>query len=131
MRVALALLIAPLVTPVVFAVFIMAMEPRMTGVSAAVVVGAFTAMFAYAATITIGLPAYFALRESSIGLPEATAIGAAIGLGVFFLYWLVVQPAPGGGRLTAFFLASTIAGAASSSTFFLIAKPRAARRVDL
>lgn len=130
MRVIVATLVAPAVVPVVFALAIIMAEPRVTGVSAGLVVGVFSAVFAYATTIVLGLPTYVWLRHSAIGIPTAAWIGAAIGLLVLSLYYVLAQPAPGPLRVLMFFITSAIAGAASGAVFFGIAQPRKSVRVD-
>ncbi|HYH10213.1 MAG TPA: hypothetical protein VEK11_24405 [Thermoanaerobaculia bacterium] len=121
MRVLAAIVVAPLAAPAVVALAIIAAEPRGSGVAAGLTVGMFTALFAYAATIVFGVPMYVWLRHSRIRLRTAAGLGAAIGLLVFSLYSVLVRPTPGLLRLAVFFATSAVAGAASASTFFLIA----------
>lgn len=125
LRVLLAFLIAPLVTPLVMFVGIVAQEPKMSGVSAGLVVGLFSLIFAYGATLVLGLPTFLALRESRIGIAESAICGAGIGFLVFAAYFALVHPAARGLQLAMFFAQSTIAGAGSAALFFRIARPGA------
>ena len=115
MRLILALLLAPLATPLVFAITELVLRPGQDGLYSGAVVATFASVFAYAAAILFGLPLYAMLRLQMMPMPWAALIGGVIGFGVWQVYVTVIEPDQLGASAVALYAASIIGSALSAT----------------